>query len=295
MDNPVSPISVDAPPASDWSGPRPAGLHPHLWAETRATNATLDGLSLPDGTVVYGSDGQVLGWESSGETRELGELWLRCAQQFPSTGLWPICDGGRLGPSRGWNFLTADCKPYWQDPYAIPSDVYDAVNIADRNDYFDSSQGPDYFRELLRDLDLNDTSMKLAEGSAIPPDPLRRLIAPDAPTELTLVACQRPSDAVLLLDFGVANDDATPGIFAGVLRSWETRFGVVPEVLTSGWTAFQVLAPPTKVAEVERLATEVVSFATDSAIQGGFYVKSRDQRVTAQNMVQSSNWIIWWD
>ena len=97
-------ISVDAPPASDWESARPDDLHPQFWAETRPTEETLAQLSLPDGRVVHGSDGQLLGWES-GEVQDcdLGALWVSCAQRFSDTGLWPICDAWEVDPYRRWN------------------------------------------------------------------------------------------------------------------------------------------------------------------------------------------------
>lgn len=195
----------------------------------------------------------------------------------------------------------------WLDPYAVPTDVYDALNLPDRRNYLiDPWDGPDEIRALLEDVGLNDTSMTLAIPASWPSDPLGQLSAPEEskhlirlavgePGELTLVACRRPADAVLLRDFGVANDDAPPGIFTGVLRSWETRFGLVPVMLDPAWTSFQVIAPPTGEAEVERLATEVVCFAMDSAYQGGFHVLGEDNNVRPQELVRSREWQIWWD
>lgn len=292
-------VSVDAPPAMDWSEGRPAGLAQQLWAESRPTAATLAQLALPEGSVTHGLDGQLLGWTSSPDANcDLGELWLACARQFPHTGLWPICDTAfPLKPGRGWHLLEeTDGRSHWSNPYEMPSDVYDAANTADRGDYFDYfDDEPDFFREMMQECGLKETDMTLADASVFPEDPLGLLTVPDAPKSLTLVACRRPADAVLLLDFGVANDDATPGIFAGVLRSWETRFGVVPVMLHPAWTAFQVLAPPTDQTQIERLASEVFSFATDSAGQGGFHHAYGGPSVSEQELVRSREWLIWWD
>lgn len=293
-----SAASVDAPPATAWDASRPDGLSPPLWADTRPTEETLANLSLPEGTVVHGNDSQLLGWESGHTDSDLAALWLTCAQQFPSTGLWPICDAPGLGPTRRWNLLMDDGRPHWLDPYALPSDVYDAVNVADRQDYFqDPEDDPDFHQEVMKDYGIKDTSMTLAQATPMPADPLSALMTPSdsfAPTRLTLVACRRPSDAVLVLDFGVANDSATPGIFAGVLRSWEERFGVVPVMLHPAWTSFQVLAPPTQEAEIERLAAEAVSFAGDSAAQGGLHIYYGED-VSPQEFARSREWLIWWD
>lgn len=205
-------VPVDAPPASDWRGPRPDGLAAGLWAAVRPTADTLAGLSLPNGTAIHGSDGRLLGWESgNGSDHDLGQLWLSCARQFPSTGLWPICDADELTLFRGWDGFRVDGQPYWRDPHAVPSDAFDAFNLPDRRRYFHRQDEPDSFRERLEDLGLRDTSMTLAEGSTLPENALARLVAPRAPERLTLVACPRPADSVLLLDFGVANDAATPG------------------------------------------------------------------------------------
>lgn len=197
-------ISVDAPPASDWESARPDDLHPQFWAETRPTEETLAQLSLPDGRVVHGSDGQLLGWES-GEVQDcdLGALWVSCAQRFSETGLWPICDAWEVDPYRRWNGPGWDGKPYWRDPYRVPSDVYDAVNLPDRQDYFQEPDfGAEYFRELMEDSGLRDLTMTLARGSVLAEVPMARLVAPQTPERLTLVACRRPADAVFVLDFG---------------------------------------------------------------------------------------------
>ncbi|MDR1806726.1 MAG: DUF4253 domain-containing protein [Propionibacteriaceae bacterium] len=294
-------LPVDGPPATGWLASRPAALDPSLWAETRPTDQTLVALALPRGQAVHGLDGQLLGWESGQDTDcDLGELWLSCARRFPDTGLWPIVDS-RFGlhPGRHWHDLTTDDgRPYWRDPYAVPSDVYDAVNCADRADYhhdFDADDESEPLDQLLQDLGLPVADTTLAEASTFPDDPLARLVAPKVWKSLTLVACRRPADSLLVLDFGVPNDNATPGIFTGVLRSWETRFGVVPVMLDLCYTSFQVLAPPIADRQVDRLATEVFAFAIDTAMQGGFYREFGDRDVGAPEMVRSREWLIWWD
>ena len=291
-------VAVDAPPASGWNAERPEGLAAQLWAHARPDDVTLGGLGLPDGTVIRGADGSVLGWESAPELEaDLSKLWLRCAQSFPSTGLWPICDTGPLRPFRAWDLGRTDTgEPFWLAPYALPTDVYDAVNTADREDYFrDGGDDPDFFLTLLQDFGLAQTGMQLAEAERMPTDPLSGLLPPPPPQRLTLVACRRPADAALLLDFGIPNDAVTPGIITGVLRSWETRFGVVPVTLDLAWTAFQVLAPPTEATQIDRLATEVFSFASDTGIQSGFHPGHLDRQCDARSMVQSREWLIWWD
>lgn len=192
---------------------------------------------------------------------------------------------------------TDDRRTRWLDPYAVPSDVYDAANTPDRRYYFHDDGGSGFFRELMNDCGFEEADMKLARASTLPADPLGRLTTPENPDRLTLVACRRPADAVLLLDFGVANDAATPGIVTGVLRSWESRFGAVPVRLDAAWTSFQVIAPPTDPTQVERLAAEIFCFAVDSAIQGGFYLRTPDgpARASAQELARSHEWLIWWD
>lgn len=69
----------------------------------------------------------------------------------------------------------------------------------------------------------------------------------------------------------------------------------MPVMLDIAWTAFQVLAPPTDDTQIDRLATEVFSFATDTGIQGGFHREHIDQQCDARTMVQSREWFIWWD
>lgn len=288
--------SVDGPPASDWFESRPAGLAAQFWARERPTVATLGRFDLPDGNVVHGREGQLLGWVSAPNVeRDLGGLWLECARQFPATGLWPVCDNGGLHPDRGWDRSAASYDSPYSDPYAVPSDAFSAVNLADRRHYYDFPDDPGYFRRIMQESGIPEVDGILAAPSVLPDEPLNGLVVPEGLERLTLVACRRPADAPLILDFGVANDDATPGLFTGVLRSWETRFGLVPVRLTSDWTLFQVLAPPTDPLEIERLSAEVFSFANDSALQGGFHVHDRKRSVPVQEMVRSREWLIWWD
>ncbi len=193
--------------------------------------------------------------------------------------------------------MREDGTPDWLDPYAVPRDVYDGVNVPDRGTYFHVSPEahPDHFREAMEEFGLPATKT-LARASRLPGEPLGRLMAPEHSERLSLVACRRPADAALILDFGVANGVATPGIFAGVLRSWEERFGIVPVMLRPSWTSFQVTAPPTDDAEIDLLAAEVFCLATDSGLQEGFYLNHGYQSpVNAQQLVRSRQWHIWWD
>lgn len=68
----------------------------------------------------------------------------------------------------------------------------------------------------------------------------------------------------------------------------------MPVMLNPAWTSFQVLAPPTQDVDVERLAAEVVSFAEDSAAQGGLHISYGDH-TSPQEFARSREWLIWWD
>jgi len=69
---------------------KPVGLHDDLWSSHTAMPADLAVLDLPDGELFSGDHGEVLGYRIADKTEPLCGLWLRCAKQFPSTGLWPI-------------------------------------------------------------------------------------------------------------------------------------------------------------------------------------------------------------
>jgi len=278
--------AVDAPPATQWDEPRPPDLHPAFWAETRPTDATLATLDVPEGEAVHGADGRLLGWIAAPGTTGLGELWLRLARQFPQTGLWPVRDTWYdLEEGRNWG------HPYWEAPYAVAKRGFHAGTLPDRM-YRDVPGDPGVpYIDLEEIADyVSAPEVTLAEPSAMEADPLSTLRAPTTAEKLVLLVCRRPADAVLTLDFGVPNDDATPGMFVGVLRSWESRFGVVPEQLHPAWTTFQVIAPPSSETDMRRLATEVIAFALDTASQGGFGGTGR-----AEEMVGTRSWSIWWD
>lgn len=69
---------------------KPVGLHDDLWSAHTAMPADLSVLNLPDGELFSGDHGEVLGYRITDKAEPFNDLWLRCAKQFPSTGLWPI-------------------------------------------------------------------------------------------------------------------------------------------------------------------------------------------------------------
>ncbi|SPF68036.1 Hypothetical protein PROPJV5_0993 [Propionibacterium ruminifibrarum] len=207
---------------------KPVGLHDDLWSSHTAMPADLAVLDLPDGELFSGDHGEVLGYRIADKTEPLCGLWLRCAKQFPSTGLWPILSR----TSYKWESVSFGerhwTQHYWRAPYRTARSAFDTWCLPDRLGD-DESWTADDEREALRDAFGWEPHWEEAEPSPQPEHALRLLTRPyQMAVMLLLVACHRPSRVQSILDFGVPNDSATPGMLAGILPSWELRFGVVP-------------------------------------------------------------------
>jgi Domain of unknown function (DUF4253) len=76
----------------------------------------------------------------------------------------------------------------------------------------------------------------------------------DVRARLLLVPCNRPADSITALG-GVATSLDAPTI-SSVLRTWEERYAAVPVSVAPGAITIAVGAPPTTLADAQRLAAE---------------------------------------
>lgn len=238
-----------------------------------------------------------MGWTSDDDIPHKEALWQRLVSAYPQTGLWPIA----IASAKAWDYQSpfgAEGWPrHWANPFQIPTDAFNSLDMDDRGgtdpEYYSRS---DFIETVSCDLPWAPT-LTLAPGTQLPTQPFAQLTAfRREPERIALVPCSRPSDAVMRLGFGIPNSDVTPGILTGVLRSWESRFGVVPALLDVGWTEFHVITPPTSITASRQLAEEIIALADDSWMQGGFNtVEGKVPMSAPDTMTRSHHWAIWWD
>jgi len=273
----------------------------HWWSEHIPVLDDVEALDLPPGRPFEAPTGG-FGWLCDADKEHSAGWWLTWAQCFTETGLWPI---GTFNPRwEEWGLGTQRWgEPWDHHPYRIPSDVLaNAQEFRDENpDWFDGDDS-DSIEDEAADYVTWPPHLELAAPSVLPDDLLSTLGPVPYSEQLVLVPCHRPADAPLALDFGIPNEGITPGIMTGVLRSWEQRFGLVPVEFAVEWTGFQVVAPPTDRAAIERLAEEVTIFAIDSVSQGGIHASDDTTQhlfytdfTSPDVFVTKRNWGIWWD
>ncbi|MEU6810930.1 DUF4253 domain-containing protein [Streptomyces sp. NPDC046831] len=109
---------------------------------------------------------------------------------------------------------------------------------------------------------------------------------------LALVPARRSADIPAAVGWtGPVNHEDDVAVLCSVLRSWEDRFGI--RVVALGFDALvvSVAAPPTTLAEAERIAAEHFAFCPDNVLQG----EPGTLRAYAEGLVGEPVWFFWWD
>jgi hypothetical protein len=81
--------------------------------------------------------------------------------------------------------------------------------------------------------------------------------AHDARLWLLLVPCNRPADALAILDWSYS--EMAPEVTAALLSSWEERFAAVPVQLQPASVVLHIGAPPTSLAQAHALTAEIAA------------------------------------
>lgn len=220
---------------------------------------SIDGLSLPEGKVLYFPDGTETGlWISTSgmKVAEADVLQEEAVRQFADTGLWPVM----------------------VDPEGIRE--FDEISLEDAPvplpESFDVSA---YFRQRAQDeLSSADIDRKLAKVlKDLDPDQ-PGTFEPASPDEVTyivgqnfvhfgLATCTRPADIPASIGWaGAANYDLDGGQMSLILRSWEDRFGVLLSGLGRDTMSLSVqhLSPSSQ----QQLAAELYLACPDVVEQG---------------------------
>lgn len=214
---------------------RPHALSPSLWSDVIAQASTLDALDLPAGHQVLGTALRFNGWASDKRLDNVGRLWLQLAEQFPHTGLWPICSHSQ------------DLRDPRTAPFALswanndPRVARDPVNWL-RTNYPDI--WPWYERELEARCGWVRQHGDYPQVIGVPPH-LAPWEEPEGAGYLELVPCRRPSDAAaVLMDQRWDPHGKQMGLFVGCLRRWEENYGLVPAELGGDHAVFMLGRKP---------------------------------------------------
>lgn len=224
----------------------------------------------------------VRGWLTTDPVADRESTWRRWAREFDRTGLWPL--------------LVSECggRPFRSGELAPPAEPADA--------------------EAVLEAGWRGCAPVLPDGTVLPRPPWPGLApgrgAPDergvvlpgdltlpVPGALLLVPAQRPADALARLGWeGARNWSLSGAAVAGVLRSWEERFGAY--VVAVGFATLDVVVtrPPVTARQCDLMAHEHFAFCPDNFFpQTGPPVEPISHGEYAAGLCEASEWHFWWD
>jgi hypothetical protein len=227
-------------------------------------------------------DSDVRGWITTDAVPDRETTWRRWARVFDRTGLWPLL----VSDVQGRPFRSGELAPS-----AIPEDAATVL-----------AAGWDGCTPVLPD------------GTALPHPPWPGLApgrgAPDehgvvlqpefalpVRGDLLLVPARRPADALAQLGwFGACNWSLGGAAIAGVLRSWEERFGAY--VVGLGFATLDVVVtrPPMTARQCDLLAYEHFAFCPDNFFPQTWPPAppiSHDDY--SARLRRAATWRFWWD
>lgn len=241
-------------------------------------------LELPELTPVTGRtpDGQpddvVRGWLTTDRAADDDVGWWEWAHAFDRTGLWPLTGGS-------W---VEECV------LAPPTEPQDAATV---------------LQECWRGC-----TPVLPDGTLLPhppwpglapgrgsPDPrgvlLPRDLTPWWRGPLLLVPVRRPADTPAQLGwYGACNWSLSGAEVAGVLRSWEERFGAYLVSIGPATLDLVVTRPPATARQLDLLAHEHFAFCPDNFFpQTGPDDEPIAHDDYAARLRTATTWHFWWD
>jgi hypothetical protein len=247
-----------------------------------------DGEGVPEVVPVVGrspdgvSDDVVRGWLTAERVAAPHETWRHWAGRFDRSGLWPLLVG------------TAADRPFLSGELLLPAPPSDAASVL--------RSGWEGMRRVRSDGTLlpHPPWPGLAAGTAEQsPDRVvfPRLSGHGRRGRLLLVPASRPADSLAQLGWhGACNWFLTGADVAGVLRSWEVRFGAYVVAVGFATLDLVVTRPPVDVGEALVLAQEHVAFCPD-VLDLQDLPPSAPLTVPdlAQQLWRSRTWHFWWD
>ncbi|MGV9250434.1 DUF4253 domain-containing protein [Streptomyces sp. NPDC003697] len=273
------------------------------------------GLQLPPGTLVDATDDgswhEPLLWYA-GRAASPGN-WAALGATAARAGLLPVLvdvAGSGGGPEQ-WDLMPARMSyPGDHDAEEVLADLWESY-AEDAPDPGEDHPGKDGAVELLGEPEPYDEVVApfgaawpgLAPAGVLAAAPeVRAAEAADSLTggsrdwfkepRLALVPARRSADIPAAVGWtGPVDHESDVAVLCSVLRSWEDRFGI--RVVALGFDALvvSVAAPPTTLAEAQRIAAEHFVFCPDNVSQG----EHRTLRGYAEGLVGETVWSFRWD
>jgi hypothetical protein len=265
-------------------------LTAHLWRTPvrAAVPGTLEAaaglLDLPDMTPVVGAtdpgepDPSPRAWRTTQPVADRQTTWRCWARGFDRTGLWPLLPGGvdwtrslapAAAPEDAATVLSASwqgCTPVLPDGTLLPHPPWPGLAPG--------RGAPD------------------DRGVLLPPE-----VIPPLAGELLLVPAQRPADAPARLGwYGAVNWCLSGAAIAGVLRSWEERFGAYLVGMGVASLDLVVTRPPATARQIDLLAHEHFAFCPDNFFPQNWPPEPPiPHEVYAARLRTATRWHFWWD
>jgi hypothetical protein len=224
-------------------------------------------------------------------------------------------DGGPVGEPRAWLVDAADGGPVaWRDH----AERFDRTGLwpllscgRDRLFLDDEAPGPVADAWDVLGLSWEGTRLVSSDGTVWPHPPWPGLAAASGESSgavviedvswvrgaLLLVPATRPADSIAQLGwYGACNWSLRPGDVAGVLRSWEDRFGAYVVGMGSADLDLVVTRPPLDVDQCRVLGDEHFAFCPDNFFpQDGREPGVIEPEEYARGLRGRRRWHFWWD
>jgi len=254
----------------------------------------LGSVTLPSGRQVmarYGS-GQPVAWATDAKLPDPGRVWAALSDIQPHTGLVPILLSSLRGePKRPWD------DGEFEDPEDTSvldySDAERLLKAAWTGGIGELGEAEEEDPDLIADrapFGRRFPGLAPPGDSALSPAQVQEALGSLRPARIGLVTAARPADVLPRIGWtGATNRYETPLPIAGVLRSWEDRFGA--RLLEVGMADIRLLVqrPPHTLEQAERVAAEQYGFADE------FGRVPRSIPKLAASLVNAPIWTFWWD
>ena len=229
-----------------------------------------------------GADAAVQAWLTASPVVDPHAAWRRWARDFSASGLWPLLAGGFAGRPFRCGELTAPALP--GEAETVLRAGWEGTGLV----------GPDGTPHP------HPPWPGLAPGSG--PSSAHDVVVQELPgngwpRELLLVPATRPADALARLGWlGACNWSLSGADIAGVLRSWEDRFGAYVVAVGFADLDLVVTRPPTTDEQCRLLAWEHYAFCVDNffpqVLEGPDTISPVDY---ARGLRHARAWHFWWD
>lgn len=279
-------VSTQAPRADELGQLPPAGP------------LSLESVSLGPGRPVVaqyvqgGSPTEAL-WVTEAPVPDLASAWWALAEQFPSTGLWPLVLKSLYdGSGRPWDsgeFMPVDEAAIDAlDPLQVLETGWHDCVVPIENPWPPGTGPLAPFGSEFPGLAPRQRS------SALPV-----AVTAGGSARVGQVSCRRPADAVGRVGWLGAINVTGAAEVSAVLRSWEDRFGAVLVGLDFGTMTLLVTRPPTSEDDALRVAAEVAALCPDAFWQPEALCPSEPREATIRSMsrhlVRQHVWRLWFD